>query len=66
MPVGYPTLMGSFVKHGQVDLEIALKERNEMHNVDHKDKAKKRADAGIKGPGVHQNADSWWREGAVI
>jgi hypothetical protein len=58
--------MGSLVKPGQVDLDTVLKERNEKYGVDHHDKAKKRADAGVKGPGGHPNADSWWREAGAI
>ena len=60
IPLGYPKLMGSLTKPGQVNLDEVLRDRNERYKVDHNDKATKRKD--IKGPGVHPNADFWWQE----
>ena len=57
---GLPTLMGSITQPGQVDLKAKLRERDEAHGVDHENKAKSRA--AILGPGVHENADTWWKE----
>jgi hypothetical protein len=58
--------MGSLVKHGQLDLDKVLKDRNARFDVDHHDKADRRAKGGVKGPGIHSNADYWWKEGGVI
>ncbi|RFU30547.1 hypothetical protein B7463_g5791, partial [Scytalidium lignicola] len=66
LPLGVPQLMGSLVRPGQIDLDKELKGRNEKYGVDHKDKAQRRADAGVKGPGIHPNADSWWKESDVV
>ena len=55
--------MGSLTQLGQVDLDSALSRRNEEYGVHHADKAKLRHDSKVKGPGVHENADSWWKEG---
>ena len=60
LPLGRPRLMGSMTEGGQTNMDEALKDRNKRFNVDHKDKARKRQ--GIEGPGIHHNADSWWRE----
>ena len=60
LPLGKPVLMGSLTKDGQVDLQEVLKDRNKRLNVDHVDKKEKRKE--IEGPGVHENADSWWKE----
>lgn len=60
---GHPVLMGSLVAPGNVNLDKALEERNKLHGLHHADKAEKRK--GIKSPGLHENADSWWKEGDV-
>jgi hypothetical protein len=52
--------MGSVTAPGQVNLDKALEERNKLHRVHHADKAEKRK--GIKPSGLHENADSWWKE----
>ena len=62
LPLGYPMLMGSLTNHKQINLRQALTPRNQEHNVDHEQKAVMRAAASVKGPGIHENADSWWKE----
>jgi Protein of unknown function (DUF1264) len=62
LPLGTPTLMGSLTRDGQIDLDKTLESRNREFNVDHKDRAVIREKAGVKGPGIHENADSWWKE----
>jgi hypothetical protein len=52
--------MGSLTNASQIDLDEALKERNERLGVDHK--AKKEMRKGIEGPGIPANGDSWWKE----
>jgi Protein of unknown function (DUF1264) len=59
LPLGFPRLMGSLTEATQVDLEEAMKKRNEVYGVDLSKKQKLR-DA-IELPGVLGNADSWWR-----
>ncbi|KAK5094061.1 hypothetical protein LTR70_005503 [Exophiala xenobiotica] len=46
----------------QIDLDAALARRNKDYGVDHKKKAMQRMNGGVKGPGIHENADSWWKE----
>jgi hypothetical protein len=60
IPLGEPKLMGSLTEHKQLDIDRVLKDRNERFEVDHRQKATARE--GIEGPGVHENADSWWKE----
>ena len=60
IPLGLPKLMGSLTEYEQLDIDEALKNRNERFQVDHR--AKKEVRKGIEGPGVHGNADSWWKE----
>lgn len=60
LPLGQPTLMGSLTEGRQLDIDEALKDRNERFSVDHKDKAELRK--SIEQPGVHENADYWWKE----
>lgn len=62
IPLGHPTLMGSLTRHGQTDLDKVLENRNQEYYVDHKHKAALRQKAGIKAPGIHENADYWWKE----
>jgi len=59
-PTGRPLLMGSLTQEGQLDLDVAMKKRNDTFGVDHKQKAATRK--GIDMPGPHENADSWWKE----
>lgn len=61
VPMGWPELMGSVTREGQVDLEGALRERDERFGVSYKEKAEARE--GIAMPGIAEGADSWWREG---
>lgn len=60
IPLGEPKLMGSLTEHKQLDIDEALKDRNERFDVSHKRKSEIRKD--IEGPGVHDNADYWWKE----
>jgi len=57
LPLGRPVLMGSTVKDGQVDLDKALKDRDERFGIDYKEKRKQRE--GIPELPIHENADSW-------
>lgn len=67
LPLGYPTLMGSLTARSQMpNLDEALEQRNKEWNIDHEEKAEIRKKAGVEGPGVHPNADSWWKEGGGI
>jgi hypothetical protein len=50
-PIGKPLLMGSATEPGQLDLDEAMKKRNEKFHVHHKHKAEARK--GIKMPGPH-------------
>lgn len=52
--------MGSLIEPGQINLDEALTIRNKEYGVDHHDKAQKRAHIPL--PGVHDNADWWWKE----
>ena len=63
LPLGYPMLMGSLTLHTQIpNLSEALDPRNKEWDIDHEEKANIRAKEGVRGPGVHANADSWWKE----
>lgn len=61
MPMGWPELMGSLTREGQVDMEGALKGRDERFGVSYKKKAEARE--GIARPGIPEGADSWWKVG---
>lgn len=60
VPLGTPKLMGSLTESKQLDIDEALADRNRRFGVDHRKKAELRK--GVSGPGVHENADFWWRE----
>ena len=60
LPLGRPTLMGSLTEDRQTNTDEVLKDRNERFEVNHRDKAKLRQ--GIEEPGIHENADFWWKE----
>ena len=60
LPLGYPTLMGSLTEPRQLNLDEALHDRNERFRVDHEHKARVRDHLQL--PGLHPNADSWWKE----
>lgn len=60
LPLGWPRLMGSLTDGRQTNLDEALKDRNERFDVDHRKKAEVRR--GIQEPGIHENADGWWKE----
>ena len=60
-----PVLMRSVTHDSQIDLDAAVAQRNMDYGVDHKKKAMKRANGGVKGPGIRENADSWWKGAGV-
>lgn len=60
IPLGEPKLMGSLTEARQLDIDKALQDRNHRFDVDHRQKSEVRE--SIVGPGVHENADSWWQE----
>ena len=60
LPLGHPKLMGSLTGSAQTSMDEVLKDKNTRGDVDRKDKEKKRE--GIKEPGIHENADWWWKE----
>lgn len=60
LPLGPPQLMGSLTSTQQLNVDEAMKMRNEELGIDMAEKRRLRAD--IEGPGVHENADWWWRE----
>lgn len=62
VPLSYPTLMGSVMSNDQIDLDKALANRDQDYGVSYKQKAASRKAAGVKGPGISENADSWWKE----
>jgi Protein of unknown function (DUF1264) len=59
LPLGYPRLMGSLTKPGQLNVDEALKGRNQVYGVDLEKKRKVRE--AIEVPGVVGNADFWWK-----
>lgn len=59
LPLGRPQLMGSLTDGSQLDIDEVLKDRNERFGVDHRRKAEIRKD--VVKPGIHGNADSWWK-----
>ncbi|KAK5327117.1 hypothetical protein LTR70_001591, partial [Exophiala xenobiotica] len=62
VPIGHPTLIGSLTSHDQIDLHQESADRDQEYNVDHKEKAVNRKEAGVKGPGIDHNADLWWEK----
>ena len=64
IPMGVPKLMGSLTEYRQLDIDEALKDRNQRLGVDHRVKRELRK--GIEGPGVAENADSWWKAAKII
>ena len=60
IPMGGPMLMGSLTEDGQMDVDEAMKERNERFGIDIGGKRKIREE--IELPEVAENADSWWKE----
>lgn len=58
--LGHPVLMASLTKSTQIDLGLALLDRNARFGVDHKKKAKNRS--SIEHHDVHHHVDSWWKE----
>jgi hypothetical protein len=60
LPLGPPMLMGSLTEERQIDVGVAMKGRNEEMAIDMEKKRGTRAE--IEGPGVHENADWWWKE----
>ena len=64
VPMGWPELMGSVVRDGQVDLGEALKDRDETFGVSAERKREQRE--GIEVPVLAERADSWWKEGGEV
>ncbi|KIX94129.1 uncharacterized protein Z520_10155 [Fonsecaea multimorphosa CBS 102226] len=60
LPLGPPTLMGSLTESKQLDVDAAMKDRNEELGIDQPGKRKLREHIDL--PGVSENADSWWKE----
>lgn len=60
LPLGQPKLMGSLTSARQLDVDDAMAERNQRLGIDQK--GKREARAGIVLPGIHENADTWWKE----
>ncbi|OQV09326.1 hypothetical protein CLAIMM_13459 [Cladophialophora immunda] len=60
LPLGPPTLMGSLTESRQLDVDTAMKERNEECGIDQP--AKRRLRENIELLGIAENADSWWKE----
>ncbi|OAP65719.1 hypothetical protein AYL99_01691 [Fonsecaea erecta] len=60
LPLGPPTLMGSLTESTQLDVDVAMKERNEELGIDQLGKRQLREN--IRRPGISENADSWWKE----
>jgi hypothetical protein len=50
-PFGQPMLMGSVTRPAQIDLDLAMKQRNDTFAVDHRKKAEARK--GIPEPDIH-------------
>ena len=60
LPLGQPRLMGSLTSDKQCDVDKAMSSRNEEGSIDMGQKRKMREH--IELPGIHENADSWWKE----
>jgi len=60
LPFGMPRLMGSLTEFKQLNVDEALKDRDERFGVSVQHKREVRQ--GIEGPGIPENADSWWKE----
>ena len=42
-----------------------MAKRDQNYGVHHTMKAENRANVGSRGPGIHPNADSWWKESEI-
>ena len=60
LPLGLPRLMGSLTSDKQLDVDRAMGTRNREAGIDQKEKRRMRE--GIELPGIHENADGWWKE----
>ncbi|TKA63073.1 hypothetical protein B0A49_08140 [Cryomyces minteri] len=59
IPMGLPKLMGSVTHPEQVDLDVAMKSRNDTFGVHHAQKAEARKSITVPTP--HRDANSWWK-----
>jgi len=60
IPLGIPKLMGSLTDYQQLDVDKAMEGRNKEFNIDQEMKRKMREHLPL--PGIHENADTWWKE----
>ncbi|GAM89577.1 hypothetical protein ANO11243_076160 [Dothideomycetidae sp. 11243] len=60
VPLGQPLLMGSLTESRQLDVDEAMEGRNKEMGIDQE--SKKELREGIQLGGIHENADSWWKE----
>lgn len=60
LPLGPPTLMGSLTEFKQLDVDQAMKQRNQEQSIDQKKKRELREHIPL--PGISPNSDSWWKE----
>lgn len=60
LPLGPPTLMGSLTEFKQLDVDQAMKQRNQEQSIDQKKKRELREHIPL--PGIPPNSDSWWKE----
>ena len=60
LPLGLPKLMGSLTSFKQLNVDKAMETRNKEGGIDQGEKRKMREE--IELPGIHENADSWWKE----
>lgn len=62
LPLGLPKLMGSLTSYKQLDVDKAMEKRNQEEGIEQG--AKRKLREGIELPGIHENADNWWKEAA--
>ena len=60
LPLGQATLMGSLTEDKQLDVDEAMKERNQELGINQKQKREMREE--IELTGISEGADSWWKE----
>jgi len=60
LPLGQPKLMGSLTEFEQTDVDREMAGRNREYGIDQQHKRTLRE--AIDLPGIHENADTWWKE----
>jgi Protein of unknown function (DUF1264) len=60
LPLGHPKLMGSLTDYHRRIWTRCCRIKNRRGDVDRKDQARKREET--KEPGIHENADWWWKD----